>query len=95
MASGSYVTFDEEFFATIMRSAGVEALCRSKAEDALAVAQSTVPVDTGAYRDGLAIEKVAHKYRDTYEVVGHDPKTLLVESRTGNLARALKAVRKT
>lgn len=95
MASGSYVTFDEEFFATIMRSAGIEALCRTKTENALAIAQSTAPVDTGAYRDGLAIEKVPHKYRDTYEVVGHDKKTLLVESKTGNLARALKAVRKT
>ena len=91
----SYVTFDEEFFATIMRSAGIEALCRTKAENALAIAQSTAPVDTGAYRDGLAIEKVPHRYRDTYEVVGHDKKTLLVESKTGNLARALKAVRRT
>ena len=95
MASGNRVTFDEEFFATIMRSAGIEALCRVKAENALAIAQSTAPVDTGAYRDGLSIEKVPHKYRDTYEVVGHDKKTLLVESKTGNLARALKAVRKT
>ena len=91
----TYITFNEEFFATIMRSAGIEALCRFKAEDALAISQSTAPVDTGAYRDGLSIEKVPHKYRDTYEVVGHDPKTLLIEAKTGNLARALKAVKKT
>jgi len=95
MASGVSVDFNEEFFSTIMRSAGVGALCRVKTENALAIAQSTAPVDTGAYRDGLAIEKVPHRYRDTYEVVGHDRKTLLVESKTGNLARALKAVRKT
>lgn len=90
----SYVTFDDGFFATIMRSAGIEALCRAKAEDALAIAQSTAPVATGAYRDGLTVEKVPHAYRDTYEVVGHDWKTLLVEDKTGNLARALKAVKK-
>ena len=89
---GIYAELDRE---AAMRSAGVEALCRARAEDALAIAQSTAPVDTGDYRGGLAIEKVPHRYRDTYEVVGHDRKTLLVESRTGNLARALKAVRKT
>jgi len=89
------VSFNQRYFDDVMRSAGVEALCRARAEDALAIAQSTAPVDTGDYRGGLAIEKVPHRYRDTYEVVGHDRKTLLVESRTGNLARALKAVRKT
>jgi hypothetical protein len=89
------VDFNQTYFDNILRSAGIEALCRSKAEDALAIARSTAPVDTGAYRDGLEIEKVSHRYRDTYEVVGHDKKTLIIESKTGNLARALKAVKKT
>jgi hypothetical protein len=88
------VDFNQAYFDNILRSAGVEALCQGKAEDALAIARSTAPVDTGAYRDGLEIEKVPHKYRDTYEVVGHDKKTLIIESKTGNLARALKAVKK-
>ena len=94
MSKNVTVTFNQAYFNQIMRSAGVEALCKGKTEDALAIAKSTAPVDTGAYRDGLGIEKVPHKYRDTYEVVGHDWKTLLVESKTGNLARALKAVKK-
>ena len=48
-------------------------------------------MDTGAYRDGLQIEEVKHAHRTTCMVVGTDPKTLLVESRTGNLRKALKA----
>jgi hypothetical protein len=88
------VNFNESFFAQIMKSAGVEAMTKAKAEEALKIAQSTAPVDTGAYRDGLGVKKVSHKYRDTYMVEGTDAKTLLVEAKTGNLARALKAVKK-
>ena len=94
MAKNVTMELNQAYFANSLRSAGVEGLCQGKAEDALAIARSTAPVDTGAYREGLSIEKVPHKYRDTYEVVGHDKKTLLVESKTGNLARALKAVKK-
>lgn len=87
------VDFNDAFFDEILRSAQVESLCRSKAEQALAVARSSAPVDTGAYRDGLAVEVVEHAHRRSFCVVGHDPKTLLVEAKTGNLARALRAVR--
>ena len=77
----------------MLRSAGIDSLCRSKAEQALAVARAAAPVDTGAYRDGLAVEPRESAHRRAWLVVGHDPKTLLVEAYTGNLARALKAVR--
>ena len=53
-------------------------------------AKAHAPVDTGAYRDGLQIEEVKHAHRTACMVVGTDPKTLLVESRTGNLRKALK-----
>lgn len=91
--SQTHVEFNDEFFDAILRSAQVEALCRSKAEQALAVARATAPVDTGAYRDGLSVEVVDHAHRRSFCVVGHDPKTMLVEMKTGNLARALRAVR--
>lgn len=87
------IDFNDAFFSQIMRSAKVKAMCRQKAQQALAVAKATAPVDTGAYRDGLTVDAVEHAHRTTYMVVGHDPKTLLVESQTGNLARALKAVK--
>lgn len=89
----SYVNFNDSFFDGIMRSAEVETLCESKARAALEIARANAPVDTGAYLGGLRLETADHRRRRTFMVVGHDRKTLLVESRTGNLARALRAVR--
>lgn len=84
------VDFDESFFDAIMHSAGVESLCRQKAEAVLQQAKATAPVDTGDYRDGIEIKVVHHAHRDTYQVVGTDAKTMLIESKRGTLARALK-----
>jgi hypothetical protein len=89
-AGQTSVDFDDAVFSNILRSAGVESLCRQKAQAVLAEARATAPVDTGAYRDGLQIRTVHHAHRDTFMVVGTDAKTILVESKTGNLARALK-----
>ena len=50
-------------------------------------------MDTGAYRDGLEVKAVQRAHRTTYMVVGTDAKTMLVESRTGNLRKALKAAK--
>lgn len=87
------VKFNDRYFDEILNSAGVRALTRGAAEKALGVARANAPVDTGAYRDGLTVEQVQRAHRVTYMVVGHDPKTMLVESRTGNLARAVKAAK--
>ena len=87
------VNFNESFFDGILNSAGVQNLCRSKAEQALAVARATAPVKTGEYRAALAVESRRAAHRTVYYVVGHARHTLLVEAKTGNLARALKAVR--
>lgn len=84
------VDFNESFFDAIMHSAGVESLCRQKAEAVLQQAKATAPVDTGDYRDGIEIKVVHHAHRDTYQVVGTDAKTMLIESKRGTLARALK-----
>lgn len=88
------VEFNEKYFEQIMKSAGVQAACKAKAEAALKIAQDNAPYDTGDYHDRLKVKKVSHQHRDTYLVVGEDAKTLLIESKTGNLARALKAVKK-
>ena len=89
----AYVTFNDSYFDEVLNSAGVQRLCRSKAEQALAIARASAPVDTGAYRAGLAVEAKRSAHRTVYRVGGHDRKTLLVEAKTGNLVRALKAVR--
>jgi hypothetical protein len=85
------VTFNTVYFDQIMKSAGVESVTREAAERALAIAKSTAPVDTGSYRDQLHLEMRESQYRRVIRVVGSDPKTMLIESKTGNLARALKA----
>lgn len=84
------VDFNPKFFDEILNSAGVKALTTLAADRALAYARASAPVDTGAYRDGLGLEEVKRAHRTTVMVVGHDPKTLLVEAQTGNLAKALK-----
>jgi hypothetical protein len=89
-AGQTYVEFNDQFFDEIMKSAGVKQLTRQAAERVLAAAVSKAPVDTGAYRDGLGIEEVEHAHRTTVMVVGHDPKTMLIESKTQNLLKALR-----
>ncbi|GGH34220.1 HK97 gp10 family phage protein [Microbacterium album] len=87
------VDFNDVYFDNIMKSAGVDALTKDAAERAAGVARSTAPVDTGSYRDQIRVVVRESRYRRVYRVVGHDPKTLLIESKTGNLARALKAAK--
>ena len=84
------VKFNDQYFDEILQSAGVKAMTKRAAEKALEYAKSHAPVDTGAYRDGLKIDTVRHAHRSTCMVVGTDAKTLLVESQTGNLRKALK-----
>lgn len=92
-AGQTTVHFNDEFFDEILNSAGVRAMCRGAAERALGVAQANAPVDSGDYKNGLELREVRRAHRTTVMVVGTDAKTMLVESKTGNLARALKAVR--
>lgn len=89
-AGQTTVDFNNSFFDEMLNSAGVRALTRGVAEKALNIARANAPVDTGAYRDGLQVEAVQHAHRTTYRVVGTDAKTMLIESQTGNLVKALK-----
>lgn len=88
---GVTVKFNDRYFDEILNSAGVKAMTRRAAEKTLEYAKAHAPVDSGDYRDGLQIEEVKHAHRTTCMVVGTDKKTLLVESKTGNLRKALKA----
>lgn len=87
------VEFNGAFFDRIMKSAEIDDITKKKADVALAIAQHTAPVDSGDYKRGLAVVRHDAAYRFSWRVIGRDWKTLLVESKTGNLARALKAVR--
>ena len=87
------VDFNNFYFDEIMKSAGVEKLSKAAAERAASVARSAAPVDTGSYRNQIEVTTRESRFRRVYRVVGRDPKTLLIESKTGNLARALKAAK--
>lgn len=91
---GVTVDFDPKAFEKIMRLAKVDALCKEAAERVAQAAQATAPVKTGDYRRSITVEPRDATYRETWRVVGHDWKTILVEARTGNLARALRAARR-
>lgn len=93
-AGQTIVEFNPVFFDNIMQSAGVERLTEESAQKVLTIAKATAPVDTGDYREGLHISRRQSRYRRVLRIEGDDAKTLLIESKTGNLARALKAARK-
>lgn len=88
----TYIDFDQRFFDTVMRSPGVKAVQLEAGQKALARARATAPIDSGDYKKGLGLKWVKRGYRDALIVEGTDPKTLLIEAKTGNLARALKSV---
>lgn len=105
-AGQTWVDFNDSFFDQILNSVGVKELTRQAANRVLAEAKASAPVGDpsdpvykrperrpGQYRDGLCIEEVRRAHRTTMMVVGHDAKTMLVESQTGNLRKALKKAR--
>lgn len=84
------VEFNDAFFDRLSRSPGVAALVDQAVERVAATARANAPADTGDYRSGIVTaSKLQRRYVGL--VIGTDPKTMLIESRTGNLARALRA----
>lgn len=81
--------FNEGFFEKLSRSPGIKRLVLEEAEKVAAIARDTAPVDTGDYKKGIEVQMKEQK-RAVALVVGTDRKTMLIESKTGNLARALQ-----
>lgn len=90
MSKRTTVDFNEGYFRSVLRTPPVEAVVKERAQAVLAAAQATAPVDTGAYKRGLHLVKHSAEFRDAWQVEGSDEKTMIIESRTGNLARAVK-----
>lgn len=86
--------FRDAFFAELGKSAGVTSIVKDTAAKVANTARSTALVDTGAYRDGIRQRIKSTRYRNIGIVEGVDSKTLLIESKTGNLARALRGARR-
>lgn len=83
----------DAFFERLGHSPEVTALCVSVAEHGAAIARSTAPVDTGEYRDGIHVVVKRSARRNVVLIASDDPKTMFIESETGNLARALGALK--
>jgi hypothetical protein len=67
---------------------GVDAVLEREAEERLARAQASAPIESGDYKASLHIETV-HTDRMAKRIVADVPYALVVESKTGNLARSL------
>lgn len=76
----------------LLKSTGVRSELTSRASGVLSAAQSSAPVESGAYRGSLRIEQ-ATTDRAGVRVVAGVPYALEVEAATGNLVRALDAAR--
>lgn len=85
------VTFNSKAAEELLKSSEVRRMLRQRAEAVAARARASAPVgDTGDYRNSIAVES-ATTDRAVERVVARDRKALIIESKTGNLARALGA----
>lgn len=92
--SARSMTFNDSFFETLGKSEPVEKLITTAAGSVEQLAKSTAPVgETGNYRDRIHVEIKIARYRKVALVIAGDEKSLLIEAKTGNLARALKAAK--
>ncbi|WP_284986967.1 HK97 gp10 family phage protein [Arthrobacter sp. fls2-241-R2A-172] len=86
--------WNESFFSKLGHSGPVTSLVKQKAEEVQAAAQASAPVDTGEYRDNITVRIKSSGNRNVALVVAEDPKSMIIESRTGNLVRALNSVKR-
>ena len=85
--------FNNAFFDDLARSPGVTALVTAVAEDVARDAIADGPKETENYVNAIHVE-VKHQRRTVALVVASDPKSLLIESKTGNLVRALNKAKR-
>lgn len=83
------VKFNNQFFDDLSRSPEVAALVDEVTERIAETARASAPEASGDYKNGIG---TAGKYQRRYVglVVSSDPKTMLIESKLGILARALR-----
>jgi hypothetical protein len=84
------VTLNGRGMKELLHSSEVRDDLTRRATPVLAVAQASAPVESGAYRDSLRIEQ-ATTDRAVVRVIADVDHGLVVEAKTGTLARALDA----
>jgi len=85
------VVLNHSGIAAVLKSPEVAAELHRRAERAAAAARASAPVASGAYLASIKVVDEVHKDRVVSRVYAKDPKSLLVEANTGNMARALDA----
>lgn len=83
------VRLDSGAVADMLNSSEVQAALREHAEHVAGRARANAPVESGEYRDGIEVDVQAGRKRAHARVTATAPHSLAVESRTGNLMRAL------
>lgn len=81
-------------FQKLAHSKQVANTCKVEAEKVAAVARASAPRDTGDYAASIHVVIEDHPTRVTAQVVASDPKALIVESFSGNLARAVNGLKR-
>lgn len=84
------VVFNSKAIEEFLKSAEVRAVVRPHADRVAARARETAPKDSLDYVNSIGVED-ATTDRAVVRVVARDWKSLIIESKTGNLARALGA----
>ena len=88
------IRFNQPVMDRILESPQVVEATRQVAERGLAAILASAPEDTGAYKRGFRVEARKSRFRTVWRIVGHDSKTLLIESRRGTIVRAMKGLRR-
>jgi hypothetical protein len=88
VAASNRIVINHAGMSELLKSDGVRALLRDKAEAVASRARSSAPVASGEYRDSIDVVS-ATTDRAVERVVATAPHALIVEAKTGNLARAL------
>ena len=93
-SNGGDVDLNDDFFNELGFAPGVVDLVDRAAEAVQRRAIAKAPVGaTGDYREGIELQDADTAHRHVRRVVATAEHSMGVESRTGNLARALRATR--
>ena len=84
------VKLDSAGVRALLNDAGVRAELARRADAVAAAARASAPVATGEYQASIGRQSVTTD-RAVERVVADAPHALVVEARTGNLARAMNA----
>ncbi|VXB32848.1 hypothetical protein [Pseudoclavibacter sp. 8L] len=92
MADGE-MDWNEDVFRTILNMPVVDNRVDTVAAGVMGTAKATAPYDEGDYERGIEMREKQAQYRKVKRVTATDPKSLIIEARTGNMARAARSAR--